>query len=261
MVVEGNKVGNYVKIVRKTTTICMLLLVATILVSCHAKEADQKARAYLRPLLPIGENVTDIIEKFGPPLYKSTTGDGKLSMSFFFDDHNKAALAAGVGGFTAFFTNNLLVSWEPIYETHAPDFHDPSIRHASVSFQSDKPVISFYLVSHEPKEGWTYVDNTNSPKLGYINKSPDLVIFSGQYTTYDSAPGSMHYIELDFTRADGEKLKALTSANVGSQLAMVVGSQVVTAPTIHSPITDGVAMLSFPDSSYSTLLQALQANK
>ncbi len=131
----------------------------------------------------------------------------------------------------------------------------------SVSFQSNKPVISFFLVSDEPKEGWIYVDNTDSPKLGYINKSPDLVIFSGQYTTYDSAPGSMHYIELDFSQADGEKLKALTSADVGSQLAMLVGSQIVTAPRIYSPISDGVAMLSFPDSSYSILLQALQASK
>ncbi len=117
MVVEGNKVDNYVKIVRKTTTICMLLLVATMLASCHPQDADQKARAYLRPLLPIGENVTNIIEKFGPPLDKYITGEGKLSMNFDFDDHDKAALAAGVGGFTAFFTNNLLASWEPIYET------------------------------------------------------------------------------------------------------------------------------------------------
>jgi preprotein translocase subunit SecD len=62
------------------------------------------------------------------------------------------------------------------------------------------------------------------------------------------------------SQADGEKLKKLTSENVGKQLALLIGSQVVLAPYIREPISDGEIMLELPDSPYSILLKALKAH-
>jgi hypothetical protein len=102
----------------------LLALMATMLLSCRrqseqapltADEIKQKARGYLQPLLQSGESTTNIIAKFGPPFYQYETGMHELAMYFHFSGHDHAALAAGVGGFTGFFTNNQLESWEPIY--------------------------------------------------------------------------------------------------------------------------------------------------
>lgn len=80
-----------------------------------ANEIEQTARSYLQPKLSNGESTTNIIAKFGKPFYQYETKSGELCMYFRFDEENKAALAAGVGGFTGFFTNNHLSHWVPIY--------------------------------------------------------------------------------------------------------------------------------------------------
>ncbi len=244
----------------------LFLFIATILISCHAKNdpnqsSEQKAHNFLRPQLAIGESLADIEQKSGKPLNQYKTQNGELSLSFMFSDENKAAQTAGVGGFTAFFQNDQLSHWEPVYEsTSYPSTDSSSTRHSSVSFHSDKPVISFYIVSAEPKPGWDYVDNKEYPKLGYINKTADLVIFSGQYTAYDSVDGG-HGIDFDFLPMDAEKLKNLTSSNVGNQVAFMIGSQVVTDPRILAPISDGKMSLTLSDSSYLAVLQALKNNQ
>lgn len=97
---------------------------AIMLLSCRreqeqgpltAEQIEQKARAYLQPLVQSGASTTNIIAKFGPPFYQYETGNHELAMYFHFSDHDPAALAAGVGGFTGFFTNSQLAHWDPIY--------------------------------------------------------------------------------------------------------------------------------------------------
>jgi hypothetical protein len=99
----------------------LLISLATALVSCGrqseatADGSEQRARRYLEPQLHIGDTTTNLITKFGKPLRQDETGNHELVMDFFFPDTDQAALAAGVGGFTGFFTNNMLAHWEPIY--------------------------------------------------------------------------------------------------------------------------------------------------
>jgi hypothetical protein len=66
----------------------------------------------LRP----GDSLTNIIARFGPPVYRHETGMHELRMDFYFFDTNRVAAAAAVGGFTGFFTNNQLSDWLPIYQ-------------------------------------------------------------------------------------------------------------------------------------------------
>ena len=101
----------------------LLTVVATLSFSCRqadqapltSAQIEQKARAYLQPLLHSGDSTTNIIAKFGPPFYQYETGMHELAMYFDFHHTNQAALAAGVCGFTGFFTNNQLESWDPGY--------------------------------------------------------------------------------------------------------------------------------------------------
>jgi hypothetical protein len=225
--------------------------------SAGAKEAERKAREYLQPLLHIGEPLTNIIARFGPPIDKSETPAKELVLYFMFRDNEEKAIAAEVGGFTGFFTNNVLTSWEPIYETWDLKCLKSTVKHPPVSFHSDKAILSFNLVSQEPKDGWIYIDDTKFPKLGYINKSPDLSVFTGQYTVYESADKSKGQISFDITPADGEKLKALTTGNVGQKMAILSGSQIVTAASINTPISTGKFQLDLPNPSFSNVVHAL----
>ena len=98
-----------------------MIFTASFLISCRqhsggsAGDLERQARAYLQPQLHDGDTTNSLSAKFGPPEYQHETGTHELSMGVFFLDDNHAALAAGVGGFTAFFTNNQLVHWDPIY--------------------------------------------------------------------------------------------------------------------------------------------------
>jgi len=106
---------------KTVTRFSCLMLAASFLISCRqhsggsAGDLEQQARAYLQPQLYSGDTTNSLIARFGPPQDQYETGTHELSMSFFFLDDNHAALAAGVGGFTAFFTNNQLAHWDPIY--------------------------------------------------------------------------------------------------------------------------------------------------
>lgn len=101
----------------------LLAMMATLSLSCRqadqapltAVQIEQKARAYLQPLLHAGDTTTNIIAKFGAPDYQYETGTHELAMYFHFSDHDHEALASGVGGFTGFFTNSQLSHWDPIY--------------------------------------------------------------------------------------------------------------------------------------------------
>ncbi|HEV2453083.1 MAG TPA: hypothetical protein VGY98_02405 [Verrucomicrobiae bacterium] len=90
--------------------------------SFSADPIEQKARRYLQPFLHDGESATNLIAEFGPPYYQYRTQSGELSMDFDFADDDSNAQAAGVGGFTAFFRDNKLSHWEPIYRSAASDF-------------------------------------------------------------------------------------------------------------------------------------------
>jgi hypothetical protein len=98
----------------------LLVLMTGMLISCSRHKAisgsdSERARAYLQPLLHLGESTTNMISRFGPPVYQETTKTN-LTLYFAFPDDNKAARAAGVGGFEAFFTSNQLTRWYPAYE-------------------------------------------------------------------------------------------------------------------------------------------------
>jgi hypothetical protein len=109
----------------------LLLCLPMLIPACHPKErnsdatvqtqtAEQRARAHLAPMLKIGENKTNLLMEFGPPVDQYETGNGELRVDFNFFDRDQSALAAGVGGFTAFFRSNCLNRWGPIYETESP---------------------------------------------------------------------------------------------------------------------------------------------
>jgi hypothetical protein len=254
----------------KVLIIGSIILSTTMLLSCRPKTeeshrettdasgTEQKARHYLQPMLHIGDTTTNLIAQFGDPVGQYETGDHELSMSFFFLDNKHEALVAGVGGFTAFFVSNRLVHWDPIYESVNPKFENSSVKHAPVAFEADHPVIMLSVVSQNQTNGWIYVNDPMFPNLGYIKRSPDLSVYSGQYVVYDSTENSSHTIEFILSQEDGGKLHTLTSENVGNQMALLVDTQVIAAPYVQGSIADGRVMLELSDPSYSILLQALK---
>lgn len=56
----------------------------------------------------------------------------------------------------------------------------------------------------------------------------------------NSGPG----VAIEFTDAGAKKFADITSRNVGRQLPVLLDGQVVTAPTVNEPVTDGKAVIS-----------------
>lgn len=80
-----------------------------------AYDFEVRANNYLRPMLSRGDSLTNIIQCFGFPVYQGETGIHELQAHFLFPANNQEALAAGVGGFTAYFVSNQLTHWAPVY--------------------------------------------------------------------------------------------------------------------------------------------------
>src|SRR5579863_1873618 len=99
----------------------LLLLMTTACNKSNESESGaqkrQTAHDYLQALIPMGESITNVIQKFGPPSHTFETPWKTLALSFSFRDDDEKAVAAGVGGFTAYFANNRLTDWQPIYVT------------------------------------------------------------------------------------------------------------------------------------------------
>lgn len=97
--------------------ISSVVLITAALSSCSRRSegsGEEQARAYLKPLLHIGESKTNIIATFGDPIQQHETQIHEWRMDFLFSDTNREAIAAGVGGVTVFFTNNQVSDWIPI---------------------------------------------------------------------------------------------------------------------------------------------------
>jgi hypothetical protein len=260
MNLRGIKIGSH---------LLMLTLILLALSACGRHEAnssdplsasaiEQKARRYLQPFFRVGESVTNVIADFGEPSDQYRTGSGELSMDFDFADDNSQAHAAGVGGFTAFFRDNKLLHWEPIYRSAASDFTNQKIIENNFMFNSDHTVIAFDLVSEVQRPQMTYVNTTRFPSLGYIPEVPDVAVRSGHYTTYDEPASSLRTIRITLSQADADSLNAITSKNIGKKLAVLANSQVVMVANLHFPLSGGDLIVRLPDPAYSTLLSALQ---
>ena len=126
-----------------------------------------------------------------------------------------------------------------------------------VAFKADNSVLAISMISQEQGQGKVLVDTPSFPSLGYINKTPDLVVLSGQYYISSASAENKHNIEIVLGPSDAAKLSALTSNHFGDQLAVLVHSEVVAAPRIYAQISDGRFVLALPDSSFLILSNAL----
>ena len=104
-----------------------ILPIILLLSSCTPKDiaspygkeylnAEQKARIAIQPMLRIGETTTNIISQFGSPIDTCELKSGELRLDFVFSSSKERSFkAVGVHGFVAWFTNNQLVRWDPIF--------------------------------------------------------------------------------------------------------------------------------------------------
>ena len=107
--------------IKKWFVLNLIIFGAVILVSCHKPASKNEsidngqARKYLEPMLHNGDSVSNLVSKFGEPADQYKTREGKLVMSFRFSITNQEAIASHVCGVTAFFDDDKLSDWDPIY--------------------------------------------------------------------------------------------------------------------------------------------------
>jgi hypothetical protein len=222
----------------------------------------QKAQVYLQSVLPPGQSWEDLAKKFGPPRFKYETPNKELCAIFMFSGPNPPAVlrAAHIDGFSAFMVNNRMTHWSPVYEEQRTAATGAASKPMAARFAFDRPRLAFHLVSPKPAAGFVFVDNSEFKKLGYISKIPDLAVRSGQFILSDAAPRSTHTIEFILAPADADKLKILTSGNVGKRLAVLFNGQVISAPFVFTPLPDGHVLADLSDPIYWSLSKFLKAS-
>jgi hypothetical protein len=106
----------------------LILLLSQVIISCKPRARNDRLRIdkelslqraadeYLRGVLQVGESSTNLIDRFGPPSFSSTTPTKETCYTFYLPDESNAVAIAGISGFDAFFVSNRLTRWFPIYQ-------------------------------------------------------------------------------------------------------------------------------------------------
>jgi len=236
--------------------------VCAIAGDANSDPLHQKAQLYLQSILPPGQSLEDLAKKFGPPRFKYEAPNKELCAIFMFPGPNPPAVlrAAHVDGFSAFLVKNRMTHWAPVYEEQRPAATDAASKPAAARFVFDRPRLAFYLVSPKPAAGFVFVDGGEFKKLGYLNKNPALAVRIGQFILSDSAPRSTHTIEFILAPADADKLRILTTGNVGKRLAVAFNGQVISAPFVFTPLPDGHVLADLSDPTYWSLSKFLRTS-
>jgi hypothetical protein len=226
-------------------------------ISQHTAAIYAKADAFLRPLLPIGESKDNIIKRFGSPMREDNYSNQITWLTFRFADNDSGARNAGVSGFEALFVTNLLTEVRPIIT----DRNDPRPKYLDMSegkFDSNEPVIRFYLIRKSSQDGFTMIDDRRFQNVGFINtNAADLAIRRAQYTVKKTADGSKFAIAFVLEPEDGEKLDAFTLANVQNRMAIFFDSYLASCPPIRDPIIDNNILMSFDGETYTNVIRLL----
>jgi hypothetical protein len=123
---------------------------------------------------------------------------------------------------------------------------------ATVGFAGEPGVISlrFFVVSDEAVAGGHYVDTPETPKLGYIGATPDLIVHKLSAVITNGARGNLQHsgqdetnsatqVILELLPADAASFGAYTRTNVLKRVLITLGDRPLVAPFIMSPIESG----------------------
>lgn len=102
--------------------------------------------------------------------------------------------------------------------------------------------VEFCLAETEPAEGLTEVTLSTSGEKFYLH---DEVLMSN-YDVQIAFPvvwEGKSVVELTFTEAGKVRFAMLTEENVGKRIGILVDGELVSAPIVRAPITEGKAMI------------------
>ena len=112
--------------------------------------------------------------------------------------------------------------------------------------------LSLFVVETSFFDGSHFVDTVEYPKLGFVAKEPALRIAAFKQVSAIASPwkqhdrsgnvldtGMLYQVSIVLSDADGKSFAALTQANNGKRVAMLLGDRIVAAPFIRGPISGG----------------------
>jgi hypothetical protein len=157
----------------------------------------------------------------------------EVCLMFFFSDGNCAAENAGVGGVEAFFVNNRLSHWFPIYR--GPRISASPPKHPF--FTSDKEKFKLFVEADSLTNSLEVFDSKGSADASDLKTPPDLVfeakVIVGNDTSQTSTNKTMF---LTINDQDVSKMKSLTQNNIGKRMLIVCRGEVIAAPVINMAI-------------------------
>jgi len=208
---------------------------------------ESKAQEYLQPLLHVGESPADLVARFGNPVDKHVISSNEVCLSFSFSDRNRAAENAGVGGFDAFFDNNRLSHWRPIYRGPRISTSPPK----NPLFTSDKETFKLFVETDSLNNFLEAFDSKGSADASDVKIPPDLVfeakVIVGNDTNQTSTNKTMF---LTINDQDIPKMKSLTQNNIGKRMLIVCRGEVIAAPVINMAIDSNKLLFPVKNSEF-----------
>jgi hypothetical protein len=227
----------------------------------------------LASVLRKGMSQQELNNMFGEPLQQEVRSNGTADLIYHWGLPRPVnARVESIGGLSAQFSNDHLISWQPIYTLSEPPV-GAAKQHLVSTNRSVFPEgnahtlggeLAFYVVSDKPIAGGTFIDSEKLPKLGYIHGSPNLEIkhleavsvdvypvvdLAGETVGPTNAGKFMARVSIVLTAQDAKLFFALTGENIGKRILITFDHEPLAAPLVMQPIETGNVQISLPDAS------------
>lgn len=107
----------------------------------------------------------------------------------------------------------------------------------------EKVVVEFRAAQLEPDSNLIKMTGEGFPEIYYVHQTAEITnidIDSATVVMWDKKP----QVKLLFNLAGKEKLATFTQKNIEKRVAIIVDGQLVAAPVVRAPLTDGVALIT-----------------
>lgn len=224
----------------------------------HTNKIVINSTAELRRLLKLGMSTNQITAALGIPSFSDKSPDGDTTWMYGLppfpaDDEMKGTRVIGLA---MNITNGCLRYWSCEYE--AVDPHQGSQNHLidpnkDIGRGDLTPLRVFIVESNTLVVGQS-VDNAQLSKLA--SEVPCLTISHLKEATWSVGDHQMWSVNVFMEPEDSAKLKSLTETNISKRILIIVGHEVVYAPTIRAPLEYGFVI----EGSGQTRLDDIKSN-
>jgi hypothetical protein len=204
-------------------------------------------------LFAVGMSTNDIIGRFGSPDFHVMVPGGENWTYSVTPFVREGADDYKVIGIVLFVTNGTLAGWDGFYASQEK-LANPATEKILNSGSNIPMELNFHIVHDSAIPSGRLLNTPRYPNLGYISAKSDFSVRQIRELTLSEKMDLENnserkswelYFVLNVTDADG--FERLTESSLGKKVAIMIGDEMIAAPTIQYPIMNGTFTVQFDD--------------